>query len=246
MQQDLLETVRLLGLVSTPEIKEVTERRRILAEGLCRLAGARTYFWSIGTRAPDGTTRLQLFLNGGWEAIPQLPLPLKKRLNSPEVLTTTASPKEQAKTGWGMTWLSTNSDPTAALQSLDACPAGKNLYSLRELNKNTFSYLGFRNHHLDQPFQARERRLVHLVLQNIEWIHHPDTVNVERGTVLQLNWRQRQVLTRLLKGKSRKSIAADLNLSEHTIIDYIRQIYRKLNVRNRSELLSLTIRGEWN
>lgn len=48
--------------------------------------------------------------------------------------------------------------------------------------------------------------------------------------------RERQVLQLMVKGKTIKSVAQFLGLSEHTIHGYVKSTYKKLNVHNRAEL----------
>jgi DNA-binding NarL/FixJ family response regulator len=47
--------------------------------------------------------------------------------------------------------------------------------------------------------------------------------------------RENEVLLRVAKGFTLPEIGQQLNLSRHTIADYVKQIYRKLNVSSRAE-----------
>jgi DNA-binding CsgD family transcriptional regulator len=47
--------------------------------------------------------------------------------------------------------------------------------------------------------------------------------------------RETEVLQRVAKGYTLPEIAQQFGLSRHTIADYIKQIYRKLNVSSRAE-----------
>ena len=47
--------------------------------------------------------------------------------------------------------------------------------------------------------------------------------------------REREVLLRVAKGFTLPEIGVQLGLSRHTIADYVKQIYRKLNVSSRAE-----------
>ena len=47
--------------------------------------------------------------------------------------------------------------------------------------------------------------------------------------------RETEVLLRVAKGFTLPEIGVQLNLSRHTIADYVKQIYRKLNVSSRAE-----------
>ena len=50
-----------------------------------------------------------------------------------------------------------------------------------------------------------------------------------------LNPRETEILQRVAKGYTLPEIAAQLGLSRHTVADYVKQIYRKLNVSSRAE-----------
>ena len=50
-----------------------------------------------------------------------------------------------------------------------------------------------------------------------------------------LTEREREVLLRVAKGFTLPEIGVQLTLSRHTIADYVKQIYRKLNVSSRAE-----------
>ncbi|MEX8498210.1 MAG: response regulator [Leptothrix ochracea] len=52
---------------------------------------------------------------------------------------------------------------------------------------------------------------------------------------VQLTEREREVLLRVAKGFTLPEIGVQLSLSRHTIADYVKQIYRKLNVSSRAE-----------
>ena len=53
--------------------------------------------------------------------------------------------------------------------------------------------------------------------------------------LVQLTERESEVLLRVAKGFTLPEIGVQLNLSRHTIADYVKQIYRKLNVSSRAE-----------
>jgi DNA-binding CsgD family transcriptional regulator len=55
--------------------------------------------------------------------------------------------------------------------------------------------------------------------------------------------RERDVATLVVEGLTDREIAADLSLSRPTVGQYTRQIYRKLAVRSRAELIAFLLRG---
>jgi DNA-binding NarL/FixJ family response regulator len=58
----------------------------------------------------------------------------------------------------------------------------------------------------------------------------------EREATRRLSMREQQIVQLIQQAKSNKEIAFDLHLSEGTVKEYIRNIFRKLTVRNRTEL----------
>lgn len=51
-----------------------------------------------------------------------------------------------------------------------------------------------------------------------------------------LSFRERQIVALVQEGKPNKEIASDLCLTEGTVKEYLHHIFRKLNVRNRTQL----------
>jgi DNA-binding CsgD family transcriptional regulator len=60
-----------------------------------------------------------------------------------------------------------------------------------------------------------------------------------REMVMTLAPRLRETLKYLLHGTSRKMVADKMDLSIHTLNDYVREIYNKMNVHSRAELFRL-------
>ena len=58
---------------------------------------------------------------------------------------------------------------------------------------------------------------------------------VSGGRAIALTRRERDVLRQLVRGRSNKEIARDLDLQEVTIKLHLRSVFRKLDVRNRTE-----------
>jgi DNA-binding NarL/FixJ family response regulator len=57
-----------------------------------------------------------------------------------------------------------------------------------------------------------------------------------------LSRRLRQTLDLLLAGEGEKQIALKLTLSQHTVHDYVKAVYRLFGVNTRAELLALWVR----
>ncbi len=63
----------------------------------------------------------------------------------------------------------------------------------------------------------------------------PQAQSANAMPVVNLTDRESEVLLRVAKGYTLPEIGVQLGLSRHTIADYVKQIYRKLNVSSRAE-----------
>lgn len=119
----------------------------------------------------------------------------------------------------------------------------ESLFSLYPMESGGFSAIGLHRRIGKPPYTERERGLVHIVFQNVPWIHRAG-LNVPSGqAAVQLGRRPREVLLLLLHGESVKRIASKLRISSHTVNDYTKQIYRQFAVSSRGQLLALFISG---
>lgn len=113
------------------------------------------------------------------------------------------------------------------------------MLSIYPLSTNVWSGTSFYRAQGMPRFSQRERALVHLILNNIDWLHREGSdVPANSSELIELPSRPRQVLIHLIGGDSSKQIAAKLNLSIHTIHDHLKTIYRHFDVSSRSELLA--------
>ena len=107
----------------------------------------------------------------------------------------------------------------------------------------TYSGVSFHRRHGRPAFTAIERALVETLVQNVAWLHSAPADAQKSDIFATLSPREREVMDLLLSGKSRKAVAQQLTLSTHTVADYLKQIYAKLDVNSRAELLAKFIPG---
>jgi DNA-binding CsgD family transcriptional regulator len=94
----------------------------------------------------------------------------------------------------------------------------------------------------EKKFSARERRLTHLFVDELSR-YVGTALSLEVGGAFdQLPPRVRQTLDCLLEGDSEKLVAARLGLSQHTVHQYVKDLYRRLGVSSRAELLALCLK----
>ncbi len=89
----------------------------------------------------------------------------------------------------------------------------------------------------------RDLALVQTVVSEADWLDHRGTDLPAKDTISKLSPRQGQVLSILLAGDSLKEVAQKLELSEHTVGDYVKKIYKHFSVSSRPQLLALFISG---
>ena len=116
-----------------------------------------------------------------------------------------------------------------------ALQAGAFGYLLKEQSREQLSEQLQRISQGEPPLSPSIARRViqYLTTQARQQQHMSEPDNVTPH--VQLTDRENEVLLRVAKGFTLPEIGVQLNLSRHTIADYVKQIYRKLNVSSRAE-----------
>lgn len=90
----------------------------------------------------------------------------------------------------------------------------------------------------DRPFSQRERRVVEVFYEEAARVLGPTLPRTPSAFEADLPPRLRETLRGLVRGLREKQIAAELGLSEHTVHEYVKAIYRRAGVSSRAELLA--------
>lgn len=245
---DVAAVVRLLGDIAGTD-DPIAAKRRQLVGGLATLCGADVWVWAHAKVDADDRVAYFAYLDGGWASDAQRSVAMSPEC-SPEV-----RPIEQ-----GMVRAALVAHATRTREQFveDAAWYGSPLYrrfrAPADLDDFLFSYYpvgdgvisGVGLHRrLGRPrFADRERCLAHLVLGQIDWLHRADTAVPAADRVADLTARQRQVLLLLMGGDGRKQVARKLGLSDHTVADYTKVLYRHFDVNSRAELLAKFMAGD--
>jgi DNA-binding CsgD family transcriptional regulator len=91
-------------------------------------------------------------------------------------------------------------------------------------------------------YTAADRILLDIVLASKDWLHYRLSTAVQ-VKASELTNRNASVLFMLLDGRSRKEIAANMNLSLHMVNDSIKSIYRHFGTSSATELAARFLRG---
>lgn len=94
-------------------------------------------------------------------------------------------------------------------------------------------------HKQEIPSPKKEEKNRILVVDDVPMADKVKAVMTHSGEDKKLTPRQLEVLEGILSGKSRKEMAADLNISENTIKMHVSQLYEALGVSGRDEILSI-------
>ncbi|HEY7091018.1 MAG TPA: helix-turn-helix transcriptional regulator [Tepidisphaeraceae bacterium] len=90
----------------------------------------------------------------------------------------------------------------------------------------------------DQPFTKAEHRLVRLFHVELGRLWRRDAIHRVSDPSADLPPRLAQTLDALLDGMSEKQIALKLELSQHTIHNYVKALHQRFEVSSRGELLA--------
>lgn len=90
----------------------------------------------------------------------------------------------------------------------------------------------------DRPYNRRERRLMALLNLELSLLGGGKLARLEGPTVTDLSPRQREVLICLMNGDSEAQVALKLEISRHTVHDYVKMLHGRFGVHSRGELLA--------
>ena len=90
----------------------------------------------------------------------------------------------------------------------------------------------------DEPFSPAHHRLVRLLHVELGRLWRRDALRKAKDPTSALPPRLSQTLDELLLGKSEKEIAMRLELSRHTIHNYVKALHQRFGVSSRGELLA--------
>jgi DNA-binding CsgD family transcriptional regulator len=94
----------------------------------------------------------------------------------------------------------------------------------------------------ERRFTARDRRLLHLFHRELAPHLMTDLAAPGYDPVSSLSPRLREVLACLLEGDTEQQVAMRLGLTRNTAHQYVKTVYRRLNVNTRAELMAQFVR----
>jgi DNA-binding CsgD family transcriptional regulator len=238
---DVAALVKCLACATDPSRSlSLDVRRRRLLDALAQFIEADAWIWIGGPWPSAGEVTTLRTLDGGWRDDRERSQTLEE-LGQPKFQALLDAALRQSAGDDGADCSEEPSHNAQALSSQDrgglplsrfsgsltaACPAPE----------ATNCLVGLFRRNGAAPFSERDCTIAKLIVQNVPWLHltHIDVAEVDAS----LSPREREVIRLLLEGFARKEVAGALNLSAHTVADYVKGIYKKFGVKSRAELLS--------
>ncbi len=244
---DVQAMLRLVSETCDPALDlTVAERRQLLFGGVAKLVDADCYLGGIGCSRPDDICDAapMLVYDGGWQdEVERMRVwGVCQNLELARPVNELASQALVTLRTVTFTRAAVLSDEqfsvSAAGQALQEIGFDQFMISVYPIDHRFHSGIGLYRRVGRPAFTERDRTIVHLLWQQVEWLHRQE-IDLPVGTkFIELSLRERQVLILLLGGGTRRTAAEALEISEHTVGDHMKAIYRKLKVRTRGELLA--------
>lgn len=249
-EADVRAAVRLVGEVAGMTASLV-QRRRTLLSKLTELVDGDAWVWTTSTGFEPAQTPMTVgIIYGGFterefgtllEASQDTDCPMPE---NPPMIEALAS--WQHVTRQRSEWVADEdfySDPQWDLYR-KAAGTDHYIWSLVPFDAKYVSGVGIHRRPGRPDFTPRDKRLVHIVTGEVQWLHRLDLDEEPVDSPIGLSPRLRVIFALLLQGWNRKRIAAHLGISATTVAGYQRQVYQHFAVAGQPELLAQFIRGD--
>jgi DNA-binding CsgD family transcriptional regulator len=246
-EQDIRAIVRLLGEVAAIQTGHIDQKRYLL-NGIPNLVDGDVWVWNQGfSGSLDRPPAVIQLLDEGWRSPEQRNW--FYRAISDETHVHAGHAGLVAMLGDTVRHLTANKQQIVSDQQFVTSENYQRLYRHTGLSAfiisfypvstvGHFSGIGVHRVQGKPDFTERDRRILHLITSEIDWLHRAGVPESGAPSAIPLTQRQRQVLFFLLAGDSIKQVAAKLEISAHTVNDYVKLIHKHYNVSSRGELLS--------
>ncbi|WAC20467.1 helix-turn-helix transcriptional regulator [Luteolibacter sp. SL250] len=247
-EKDARAMVRLVAEVAALRGDHTTSKRYLM-DGLRRMVGADSWVWALGYLDPSRPPVYAAYLHEGFDEarfaryLQAVEHPGMKVLMEPFTRELMERKSHITRTRQQIDRPGASASAAVANEFWLAADIAPIILSARPLNEGCVSIIALYRR-ADQPmFSERERKIAHILLTEAFWLHAEGWPEDFGAKTPELSRPRRLVLNLLLEGRSRKMIADQLNLSIHTVSDYVKDIYSNFNVQSHAELMRRFTRG---
>jgi len=249
-KEDVRSIVRLLSDVMMTPGGLLAQKRRC-AEGVADLVGADYWMWNVCSLKPDAIplatavmhnlsekqvgALMEANYRGDLDAIDSKFLPLTREgahftCRGDQLLT--AEEFEQ------------NGSRRVYVEELDF--SHSYMFSAYPIpgHDDLFHNLGLWRKPGRPMYTPRESRIAHIIASEVGWIHLGSVPGVSTEEFGTLSPRLQTVLSLLVEGLAAKRIAFHMKIAEHTARDYIKDLYRRLDCKDRADLMRRFMVGD--
>ncbi len=241
-EADARAMVRLLGDVASHG-REHSRMKRVLMEGLSGLINADAWVWTLGCQTVlEKGQVLAGFMHGGFDEARFASF--VAAVENPQLAQVTATfygklLRDQKQT----TMLRQEIDPDGLAygggmkEEWEEIDIGPILISAYPLDQQSYSAVAFYRRLKAPLFCDRDKQLLHIMMQEVPWLHMTGWPEDRGAQVPTLYPQQRIILNLLLDGSSRKEITRHMKLSEHTVSGYVKDVFRHFGVNSQASLM---------
>lgn len=236
------DVVRIIGLLGTVAgmTEPLGERRRFLIKGLAELIGADVWAWMLSRGFAEGRPAPLWVVDGGFANDNERTRLWHISGSEPftRVIGTQLRFGNHSSVRFDVDRLEPE-DQRLMRGWLEETNIEHMIFVLYPLGEGVISGIGLHRRPGREAYTPRERAIVHAVTGQIDWLHRAGTeVPANTPDLARLSPRLSETLLYVLAGEGRKQIAKRLGLSEHTVGDYFKALYRHFAVTSRAELLA--------
>lgn len=216
---------------------------RTLMDGLCALVDAKAWVWGVSVRlSPDTLPTWILHRRGGFSS--ESYAQFLRAQEHPDLKEITAPfARLLFERNCHLTRLRQQTDPENRFANSDAKPlwdaagVAPGIMSCRPLPGGEISVAGVFRSPEAPLFDERERKLAHILLSEVSWLHLPEKESLMEPA-RRLSPRRLTVYNLMLQGHSRAEIAAQLGVTPNTVNSYCKEVFRHFNVHSQAELMA--------
>lgn len=248
-ETDVRAVVRLIAHVHSSETAHL-EKKKQLMDGLCQLINADQWFWGLGVQPDPAEAPSHAGLQHGGFTHETLTAFFQAYEHPAMTDIQARFCSEVTRMQTHITRHRRQLDPDDSYQRTAAFPLWQKaningvIMSFRPMSSTSFSSIGLYRR-LDAPiFSDRDNRLAHIVLTGVPWLHSQGWPGNAEARLPSMSPRERLCMSCLIQGFTRKQIAGHLEISLHTVNDYVKAVFTHFGVHSQAELIARFRHGD--